>query len=173
MKITCSGYGQMNYKFQDEGRKFLCRDKRVPKGNIEPTPDRTALTPHLHHTPVNSTTKLSSAFIGSVSLTIDIKYSLLGNFGIYLVEVPRRLGINPALDAASDSLVAAHANLCSNGRFVPQHGVMLKYSKALSALRDALNDPDTAQTPETLCAIMILMIVQVGSSFESNHVSRL
>ena len=159
----------MNYKFRDEGKKFFSSKKRAPKGEVEPTPGQIVLTPHLHRTPENSTTKLSSAFIGSVSLAIDIKYQLLGNFGVYLVEVPRHLGINPALDAASDALVAAHANLCSNGRFVPQYGLIFKYSKALSALRDALNDPHTAQTSETLCAIMILMIVQVGNPSELDH----
>ena len=163
MKTACKGYGQVNYKFQDEGKKFLSRDKRVPRGEIEPATDQIALTPHLPRTPVNAVSRLSSAFIGSVSPTIDIKYQLLWNFGPYLVEVPRRLGFNPALDAASDALVAAHTNFCSHGRFAPQYGLMLKYSRALSALRGALNDPDTAQTPETLCAIMILMIVQVGT----------
>lgn len=161
----------MNYKFQDEGKKFLSNKKRAPKGEIESAPGQIPLTPHLHHTPVNFVTRLSSAFIGRVSPTIDIKYQLLWNFGPYLAEVPRRLGFNPALDAASDALVAAHTNLCSHGRFVPQYGLMLKYSRALSALRGALDDPGTAQTSETLCAIMILMIVQVGT-FSTYHISQ-
>lgn len=78
------------------------------------------------------------------------------------MDVPRRLGINLALDAASDALVAAHTNFCSNGRFVPEQGFLAKYSQALNALRDILDDPDKAYSSETLCAIMILMIVQVG-----------
>ncbi|KAI9706393.1 MAG: hypothetical protein M1836_003398 [Candelina mexicana] len=96
-----------------------------------------------------------------VDPTIDIRYQLVWNFGGYLVNVPRHLGINPALDTASDALVSAHTSYCSSGPAHPGHELWAKYSHALNALREALNDPSTAQSSETLCAIMLLMIVQV------------
>lgn len=110
-------------------------------------------------------TKLASAFAGRIDPTIDMRYQLLLNFGGYLADVPRRLGTNLALDAASDALVAAHTNFCSNGHFVPEYGLLAKYSQALNALRDVLDDRDKAYSSETLCAIMVLMIVQVGHNF--------
>ena len=106
--------------------------------------------------------RLASAFIGRIDPTIEIRYQLLWNFGGYLGDIPRRLGTNQALDAASDALVTAHTNFCSNGYFIPQSDVITKYSEALNALRDTLDDPDKAHSSETLCAIMVLMIVQVG-----------
>lgn len=92
---------------------------------------------------------------------MDIRYQLLWNFGGYLADVPRRLGMNPALDVASDALVSVHTSFCSQGHYVHDPRVLAKYSKALVVLRDALDDPDKAYSSETLCAIMLLMIVQV------------
>ena len=116
----------------------------------------------LPRNPSNPMTKLALAFAGRIDPTMDMRYQLLLTFGGYLADVLRRLGTNLAFDAASDALVAAHTNFCSNGHFVPEHGLLAKYSQALNALRDVLNDPDKAYSSETLCAIMILMIVQVG-----------
>lgn len=110
-------------------------------------------------------TKLTSAFVDKVNLTADIRYQLVWNFGGYLVQVPRRLGTNPALDAASEALVAAHTSFCSTGPTGTGSGVLVKYSRALKALRKALTDPVTACSTETLGAIMLLMIVQVGGLF--------
>lgn len=106
-------------------------------------------------------TQLASAFVGKIDPTADIRYQLVWNFGAYLADIPRRLGTNPALDAASDALVAAHTNFCSNGHGVPDYAFLAKYSRALNVLRDELDDPDKAHSSETLCAIMLLMIIQV------------
>jgi Fungal specific transcription factor domain len=106
-------------------------------------------------------TKLASALVYKIDPTTDIRYQLVWNFGGYLADVPRRLGTNPALDAASDALVAAHTDFCSSGRPGSECELLAKHSHALSVLRDALDDPVKAHSSETLCAIMLLMIVQV------------
>ncbi|KAI9842413.1 MAG: hypothetical protein M1837_007158 [Sclerophora amabilis] len=106
-------------------------------------------------------TKLASALVNRIDPTTDIRYQLVWNFGGYLAYIPSRLGTNPALDAASDALVAAHTSYCSSAHLLPECEHLVKYSHALNVLRDALEDPVKAHSSETLCAIMLLMIVQV------------
>ncbi|KAI9769602.1 MAG: hypothetical protein M1835_006672 [Candelina submexicana] len=122
---------------------------------------RKPLVMQIPRNPSNAMTTLVSAMVSKVDPTIDIRYQLVWNFGGYLVDVPRHLGVNPALDTASDALVSAHTSYCSSGPAHPGHELWAKYSHALNALREALNDPSTAQSAETLCAIMLLMITQV------------
>ncbi|KAI9794103.1 MAG: hypothetical protein M1833_000468 [Piccolia ochrophora] len=131
------------------------------------------MVPELPRNPSNSMTKLVSALVNKIDPTADIRYQLVWNFGGYLADIPRRLGTNPVLDAASDALVSAHTNYCSSGH--PRAGceLLAKYSHALNVLRDALDDPVKAHSSETLCAIMLLMIVQVltnpSKGFAASH----
>lgn len=75
--------------------------------------------------------------------------------------VPCRLGINGALDAAVDALVTTHMGFsCSREISVES---LVKYSRALGALRKCLDDPILAVASETLCAVSLLLIIQVGS----------
>ncbi|KAK1087540.1 hypothetical protein LTR48_002495 [Friedmanniomyces endolithicus] len=73
-------------------------------------------------------------------------------------EIPRRLGVSEALDAAVATVVEAHSTFCSR-RPATTRGLLL-YSKALSNLRASLDDVGTACSNETLCAVMILMACQ-------------
>ncbi|KAK0251653.1 hypothetical protein LTS09_013343 [Friedmanniomyces endolithicus] len=73
-------------------------------------------------------------------------------------EIPRRLGVNKALDAAVATVVEAHSSFCSR-RPATTHGLLL-YSQALSSLRASLDDVGTACSNETLCAVMVLMACQ-------------
>lgn len=82
------------------------------------------------------------------------------NFGGYLAEIPKRLGINPALDAAAASLVAAHEDYCL-GLEVPRRRTMGMYSRALGAVRTALGNEVQARSSEVLAAVMVLSICQV------------
>lgn len=103
-----------------------------------------------------------SAFVDSVNPSYDIRFQLSWNFGGFLVDVPRRLGTSAALDAAADALAASHARFCVGSS--PDQSLLAKHSRALRALRYDLNDCIKARSTETLCAIMILMIVQVCMS---------
>ena len=106
-------------------------------------------------------TKLTLALIDKANLRTDVRHDIVPNFGPFLVYVPCRLGTNPALDAASDALVAAHTSFCSPNISSDQSGLFMKYSYALKSLRETLNDPPLARSSETLGAIWLLMIVQV------------
>ena len=114
----------------------------------------------LTRSPSNSLTQLTLAFVDKVNPSIDVSFQLVGNFGAFLREVPRRLGTNESLDAASDLLVTAYTRYCA-GHIEPDGEVLVKHSRALSALSTCLNDPVTAHSSETLCSIMLLLICQV------------
>ncbi|KAI9723213.1 MAG: hypothetical protein M1812_001095 [Candelaria pacifica] len=149
------------YQFKDESHKFLAADTPAHDINTTIETRQRSSAAQLSRNPSNSMTTLASALVYKVDPNIDIRYQLVKNFGPYLIDIPRRLGINPALDAASDALVFAHTSFCST--FLPrsEYKLLTKYSYALKVLRNTLNDPVQAQSSETLCAIMVLMIVQV------------
>lgn len=107
---------------------------------------------------------LMSAFAARISPDINIRYQLVLNFGCFLRDVVCRLGTNKALDTASEALVSAHKLFCA-GYVDPDREQLVKQSQALSALRQAINDPDTVNCVETLCAVMILMIVEVRTIY--------
>lgn len=120
-----------------------------------------ALTFQLPRNPSNSMTKMASALSSKIDVFGDVRFNLLGTFGGYIARIPSRLGNSPALDAATDALIAAHTFYCvksPNNRFQ----CLKKGSLALRAVRDELNDPIKARSSELLCAIMVLMIVQVS-----------
>jgi hypothetical protein len=91
---------------------------------------------------------------------MDLKFNLAWSFPI-LEHVPQRLGRSAALDAAAKVVIATHcSHSISRRRASPK--VLVEYSRALTQLRLALNDTVTAQSLETLCAITLLLISQVG-----------
>jgi hypothetical protein len=93
-----------------------------------------------------------------MKLTTDLKYNLAWTYGDYLEEIPRRLGKNDALDAATDALVSAHSSFCVDRTISIQ--ALKMYSRALNTLVLYLDDPIKAQSPETLCAVSLLLTCQ-------------
>ena len=124
----------------------------------------------LRSPPSNQTTALASALGSKLGDVLDINFHLAWNFGVFLRQIPIRLGMSASLDAASDVLVAAHTPYCL-GRFDPDPTVLKKHSRALLILRNDLNDVIKARTSETLSAVMILMIAQVRS-FQARLMSK-
>jgi hypothetical protein len=98
--------------------------------------------------------------IETMNPAMDLRYNLAWSFPV-LEYVPQRLGRNAALDAAAKVVVAAHCSHCISRRRVPPN-VLVEYSRALTQLRLALDDTVTAQSLETLCAIKLLLVSQVG-----------
>jgi hypothetical protein len=109
----------------------------------------------------HSATNLVASMIQTMNPIMDLKFNLAWAFGPFLELVPQRLGRNAALDAAAKAIVAAHASYCASRRRVSPNA-LVEYSRALTQLRLALNDTVTAQSLETLCAIKLLLICQVG-----------
>jgi hypothetical protein len=103
---------------------------------------------------------LGNELIGKLKASDDLRYHLTWAYGIFIEDIPRRIGTNEALDTATAALVSVHSNLGSHRyNFIPSEH-LVKYSHALKTLRIYLDDPTRARTAETLCAIILLFICQ-------------
>lgn len=174
MKIPCVGSGQQRFKFQEEKRftKQVRREHNtialatasksnipnISSSNGTPSPPNGSHFLFIHAKPSNSTTRLAEAFTQAIKRSTDIRYNLGWSFGIFLEDVPRRLGTNDALDRAVDAVTFAHTDFCNRRPGSVQ--ALTKYSAALRTLRVYLDDPVHAQETNTLAAVMILLICQ-------------
>jgi hypothetical protein len=169
LSIPCIGLGQQRFKFQDEGQKFsiVSRSTLPYAANDDaiqeiPIASLTRYTPpSVPRTVSNSLTRLSSALIAGISPEIDVRVQLIWNFGPFLEDIPCRLGANESLDAAVEVLLTAHMGFRTPQRQSTEL-CLGKYSRALKALRYCLADPEKAQSSETLCSTMLLLIYEVG-----------
>ena len=110
------------------------------------------------YAPSNELTLVAHAFVEKISWQTDLRYNLAWSYGTFLEEVPRRLGINKALDTAAAALISSHADLCA--RQISTE-TLTKYSLALRTLKSYLDDSNRACASETLCAVMLLLTCQV------------
>lgn len=109
--------------------------------------------------PSSDVSSLAGNFIATIKRSTDLRYNLWWSFGLWLEDVPRRLGTNEALDRAVDALTTAHSNF-SCGR-PPSVEALSKNSSALRTLSVYLDDRDHAQSSSTLSAVMILLMCQL------------
>lgn len=178
------GSGQQRFKFQQEKRfafavssrpKLQKREAESPDA-ISNASDCVTLVamptkPEQMHirlppgsptaTPTNDLSSLANRFIKTIKPSTDLRYNLWWTFGVYLEDIPRRLGTNEALDRSIEALTAAHAGFCGVNRQGATVEALTSYSQALKTLRIYLDDRVHAQSSNTLCAVMILLICQL------------
>ena len=156
------GLRKQRFKFLDESKQLVLRNAQtnthLSSGSANSNGNVVLGTPPYQL--ANQLTRLIAAFASNIDESADIRIQLPWNFGSFLSDVPRRLGTNEALDAASQALVASYVHFIA-GEVEATPGVLIKHSNALSALRRCLDDPVKAYSSETLCSTMILLIVQV------------
>lgn len=109
--------------------------------------------------PTNDLSCLLDTLVAAVRPSSELRFNLCWACGDYLRNVPRRLGRNEALDAATGALMTAYPDYCSRQMSTR---TLRQYSKAVSVLRSTLDNPDTARTAETVYAVMILSICHVS-----------
>ena len=80
----------------------------------------------------------------------------------YFSFLPSRYGYNSSLDDATHCLAARLRQWVIAPGNPPSDGVLSLYSKSLTSLQSALNDPDLCLKPEILCATAILGIYEVN-----------
>lgn len=93
---------------------------------------------------------------------MDTGHSLAWNFGGFVYDVPRCLGSSDALDTAADALVVGYSHFCRARHSNASELCLQKYSAAIRCLRKCLSSVEKACEPATLCAIMIIMVIEVG-----------
>ncbi|OQO05224.1 hypothetical protein B0A48_08991 [Cryoendolithus antarcticus] len=151
--LQCNGNGERRYKFIQE--------EILPKRKKEPSPDKAVIflakpVPALG----DEVASLASAFVSTLSIT-DPRYSVMC-YGVFLPDIPARMGKHPALDASIAALTHAYPVVHTSQ---PTQLALSKYGSALTALRVALEDDDVKKSMlEILCAIYFLMVTQIWLS---------
>ena len=107
------------------------------------------------------TSLLQTAFLAVINPSLDLRFNLHWAYGDFLLDIPARIGENEALDTAAEALIDAHSVICAH-REIPS-GALAEYGRALNKLRSYLDDPFRARAPETLAAVMLLLICQVST----------
>lgn len=99
---------------------------------------------------------LAASFAKTLTIT-DVRYDIT-YYGAFLRDTPRRLGSSVALDASVKAVVTA-CPYFRHQNFSPD--AYMEYCNSLRALRESLNDPVEARSPNTLCAVYLITICQV------------
>jgi hypothetical protein len=100
---------------------------------------------------------MTSGFLAALGVT-DVRFDLT-IYGNFMKEVPRRLGSNKALDATVYALTAAFASV---HKHQPSAEAINGYGRALKSVRLCLMDPIQKKSPDTLCAMYLIMVLQVN-----------
>ncbi|KAJ4395883.1 hypothetical protein N0V93_000098 [Gnomoniopsis smithogilvyi] len=154
LDIPCVGCGQRRYKFKNQTLSPMSR------GLSQSASVRAMATMPVPSPLINSTTRVAGGLVWALGVT-DIRYEL-SIYGDFLQDIPRRLGRNAALDSSVAALTTSFEAI--HVLHKPPE-VFNKYARALWSLRRCLDDPVEAQSPETLCAIWMIVICQgwIGS----------
>ncbi|KAK2594556.1 hypothetical protein QQS21_007728 [Conoideocrella luteorostrata] len=146
LKIRCVGSGVKRFRFHNATAENP-RHTPVGGGGGGVVPSRP-----LH----NQVTATVGRLIQT--LEVDDPRFCIVSLGGFFEDVPRRLGRNDALDAATRAFSATMAVVRTGEVTVP---MLSSYGKALAALRSVfVKGGEERQSVETLCAIYLVMICQ-------------
>ncbi|KAF4467184.1 hypothetical protein FALBO_5967 [Fusarium albosuccineum] len=174
LSIPCIGSGKQRYKFKVQTVEFGSDTPQVIDGDEEtssssssggsasPPPPFQALV----RVPSSATTIITHTLISRLEVT-DLRYDITC-YGDFLRHIPSRLGQNEALDASADALATTFSTL-HRPQGYQSVDALTKYVRALKALRVCLSNPRKSRTPETMCAVYLIMICQGWLGREDDH----
>jgi hypothetical protein len=157
---------QLNEKYAENGsvvHKFRISSKNVaPKKSSRRSSTQSLSppkSPFLRQPSPSQHHELARALIAATTTgSHGVRMSV---FGPFIREVPARLGHNPALDAAAAVLVNAHTSLIHKKTAFEIVSPQL-YLKAIKTLQSCLEDPHQGMSANTLCASVLLSLVEVS-----------
>lgn len=164
----CKSLTQLNEKFAANGsvvhkfrisHKGLIPPKKSPRRSITNglSPPR---SPFPRQPSPSQDYELARALVAATTTGgAGVRMSVLGPF---IQEVPSRIGHNAALDAAAAVLVNVHTSLVnkkSSTEIVSPH----LYLRAIKTLQTYLEDPQQGMSANTLCASVLLSLVEVSA----------
>ncbi|CAP85504.1 hypothetical protein EN45_059800 [Penicillium chrysogenum] len=160
LKMTCVGGGQQRYMFKNQSVKAMqtqsgAESQSQLQQSFPSTGNRAVWIGKPTRVPSTDTSKMAAAFVAAFQVT-DIRYAM-AYYGPFLRDIPRRLGNSTVLDSAVRALSTAYS-LLHAGSYPPK--ALVLYGQSLRALRECLNDPVEARTPNTLCAVYLITICQ-------------
>lgn len=154
--ISCIGSGTQRFKFveQQAGTAKTISPTRAAHAVQVLTIDGISIVP------CNQTMLMADALCSALEVK-DVRYDL-SVYGEFLKHIPKRLGTNKALDASVKALTTSFASVPSRKRSIEGYET---YVQGLQALRVCLGNPKDVGSPDTLCAIYLMMLCQVSHSF--------
>jgi hypothetical protein len=166
---------QLNEKYADNGsvvHKFRISNKAIAQKKSSRRSSTHSLTPpkspFLRQPSQSQHHELARALIAATTTgSSGIRMSV---FGPFIREVPARLGYNPALDAAAAVLVNAHTSLVHKKTALEIVSPQL-YLRAIKTLQLCLEDPHQGMSANTLCASVLLSLVEVGQLLETGQLA--
>ncbi|KAL5087826.1 hypothetical protein Trisim1_007480 [Trichoderma cf. simile WF8] len=167
LNIPCIGTGQLRYKFKDQTDLQVERSSKKARSRASGSGSGSGSPSSIASLVSNRDTARSGAFVSLLDIN-DPSYDL-ACYGPWFKDLPRRLGTNVALDAAVEAMVGFYPHLRRHDQSSLSRGSVVKYVNALQALRTCLNDPQSANKPETLCAVYVLMICQGWTGRDSDQ----
>ncbi|KAK3344541.1 hypothetical protein B0T25DRAFT_557293 [Lasiosphaeria hispida] len=166
--IPCIGSGERRYKFMaalDRNSQPTPPAAQAGSSSAVGSESSMQLTTRA---PSNQATLDASHFISALQVT-DVCFDLR-IYGPFFTELPCRLGKNRALDASVRALTTSFPSVHTH-QYTPH--MYKAYGEALGCLRTSLDDPETAGSVETLCAVYLIMICQGwigrGGDFYPSH----
>lgn len=161
LRIPCVGAGVQRFRFVDGKKSVPFRSQQAPGALTA----KRASFQILPRTPLNETELLAQSFTTRLNQSEDVGRSLAWAWGPQLLEIPRRLGRNKALDEAARTILIDHADvLIGENRIDPVAPGVVHLLKATGILRGILDDPIQRSEAETLAAVFLISISQVSSS---------
>lgn len=159
-KFTPHGSVQLKFKISNRDsahqRKLGGRSASTSTASLSPphSPLLRQPSPSQHH-------ELSRALVATINAgNIGLQMSV---FGPFIQEVPARIGYNPALDASVAVLINAHTALMYKKTSNDIVSINL-YLRAIKMLQNCLEDSREGMSTNTLCASVLLGLVEVGGS---------
>ncbi|KAH8812699.1 hypothetical protein F5884DRAFT_315355 [Xylogone sp. PMI_703] len=139
---------QNQHRFQGEDEKRCI--SRTSSPDAMSTRATLSLTP---------SERLSYSLIDSIHT--EDPSSCLGILGIFISQIPRRLGTNVALDHVTECLLRAHTSLLRGDG--PSKWINRRlYVRALRSVQHAIKDPAEEQWSNTLCATLVLQRIEAA-----------
>ncbi|KAJ5150408.1 uncharacterized protein N7500_010597 [Penicillium coprophilum] len=156
--MTCIGGGRQRYMFKNQSPNGMQKQSAESQSELRPffrTGKELVFVKEPTQMPSNETSMLAAGFIAAFQVT-DIRYAV-AYYGPFLRDIPRRLGNSTVLDSAVRALSTAYPFL-HTGSYPPN--ALVRYGQSLRALRECLNNPVEARSPNTLCAVYLITICQ-------------
>jgi hypothetical protein len=114
--------------------------------------------------------RLAAALVGALGITAE-GYRLQC-LGVFISDLPSRIGHNPALDVAVACLLQCHSQLLYNAAISPHPAVAFlrdgqklpssEYMKALRTLQEVIEHPVLGTSTETVCATLLMSHYEVS-----------
>lgn len=160
LKIPCIGSGEQRYKFKNTTPPAL----ELANGQTQNSQQLISLgnSTTIIRVPGSKTFSLAQSMITLLDVG-DVRYDFTC-YGAFLEQIPKRLGRNPALDASVQAFTTCSTCVYTRGASVAG---LRSYIHALKTLRVALGNPAIAESPDTLCAIYLIMVCQVSLTLRS------